>query len=167
MDRAIAILTWTSRLATGIAFCVLMSAVVIQVLGRSVFADSPVWTEELTRFALLFLAAFGTGLSYRSGDLVNVDLVCESLPGAWPRRLRLVAAFATAVLCLFLLAPAWTYMSIGALQTSPALDWRMDFIHVSVLILIASLFVFSVSRLVAMLAGHSDGRPDNLSGDAT
>ena len=72
----------------------------IQVLGRSFFHSSPVWTEELTRFALLYLAAFGAGLSYRTGDLVNVDMICEALPGRWPWLLRLVSAAATAALCL-------------------------------------------------------------------
>ncbi|MEZ5476516.1 MAG: TRAP transporter small permease subunit [Thiolinea sp.] len=63
-----------SRYAVLLAFLVLMGAVLIQVVGR-LLSDSPVWTEELTRYALLYLAAFGAGLSYRSRDLVNVDLI--------------------------------------------------------------------------------------------
>jgi len=155
--KLIAIIERLSRIAAGIAFVVLMSAVLVQVLGRSVVGSSPVWTEELTRFALLYLAAFGAGLSFRSGDMVNVDLICERLPGPWPRRFRLVAALATAGLCATLIAPAWKYTSIGAMQTSPALGWRMDFIHASVLVLLASLLLFSAMRAVAMLTGKSDG----------
>ena len=159
--------TWlevASRFATGLAFCVLIAVVLVQVLGRSVFANSPVWTEELTRFSLLYLAAFVTGLAYRSGDLVNVDLVCEAMPGRMPRLLRLASALATAVLCFALIGPAWTYTSIGALQTSPALGWRMDFVHASVLVLLVSLGIFSAARVVGMTAGRSDGKPQN-SGD--
>ena len=152
------IVVGASRIAVGIAFAVLCTSVLIQVLGRS-FAASPVWTEELTRFALLYLAAFGAGLSYRSGDLVNVDLVCEALPGRWPWVLRLVSAIATALLCLLLVPAAWRYTSIGAMQTSPALAWRMDFIHATVLVLLVSLFVFAALRAVRMLAGKSDGKP--------
>ena len=95
-----------SRVATGLAFAVLSASVLIQVLGRT-FAGSPIWTEELTRFGLLYLAAFGAGLSLRSGDLVNVDLVCEALPGRWPWLLRVVSAVLTALLCAALLWPAW------------------------------------------------------------
>lgn len=150
-----------SRFATAVSFVVLMGAVLVQVLGRSVFNNSPVWTEELTRFSLLFLAAFGAGLSFRSGDLVNVDIVSEALPGAWPRRLRLAGAALTAVLCLSLIGPAWKYTSIGAMQTSPALGWRMDFLHASVLVLIVSLMIFSAARAISMLLGHDDGIPQN------
>jgi TRAP-type transport system small permease protein len=155
----IGIVVVASRVAVGIAFAVLSAAVIIQVLGRSVFSASPVWTEELTRFALLYLAAFGAGLSYRTGDLVNVDLVCEALPGRWPWTLRLVSAIATAGLCAALLPAAWRYTSIGAMQTSPALGWRMDLIHASVLVLLASLLLFSALRVVRMLTGVSDGKP--------
>ncbi len=147
-----------ARVAVGVAFAVLCAAVLIQVLGRSVLHSSPVWTEELTRFALLYLAAFGVGLSFRSGDLVNVDLVCESLPGRLPWLLRLVSAVATAGLCAVLLWPAWRYTSIGAMQTSPALTWRMDFIHASVLVLLVSLLLFAALRVYRMLRGESDGR---------
>ncbi|MXN66334.1 TRAP transporter small permease subunit [Stappia sp. GBMRC 2046] len=161
MNHLLEIIVRISRAAIGLAFCVLIGAVLIQVLGRSVFSNSPVWTEELTRFALLFLAAFGAGLSFRSGDLVNVDIVSESAPGRWPWRMRLIGAVVTAAMCALLIGPAWKYTSIGALQTSPALGWRMDYIHVSVLVLILSLMIFSAARAVLMMLGQSDGLPEN------
>ncbi len=74
-------LTRVARFLVGLSFSVLIVSVTIQVLGRSGFFDSPVWTEELTRFALLYLTAFGVGLSYLTGDLVNVDIVCANSCG--------------------------------------------------------------------------------------
>ncbi|MDF1608879.1 TRAP transporter small permease [Hoeflea sp. YIM 152468] len=161
MKQLVSTIVLISRVATGAAFLVLMGAVLIQVYARSLLSSSPVWTEELTRFALLYLAAFGAGLSFRSGDLVNVDIVSEKLPGPWPKRLRFVGAAATAILCGFLVEPAWKYTSIGAMQTSPALGWRMDFIHASLLVLILSLLVFSAARAISILTGASDGLPQN------
>lgn len=147
------------RFAVGLAFAVLIFSVLVQVLGRSVFHRSPVWTEELTRFALLYLTAFGVGLSYRSGDLVNVDIVSEALPGRLPAILRFVSAVATAILCAALIFPSWRFAMIGNFQTSPALGWQMSYIHGAMLTLIGSLFLFAALRAVAMLVGRSDGRP--------
>ncbi|MFK7857791.1 MAG: TRAP transporter small permease [Granulosicoccus sp.] len=160
-----AIVVLVSRICLGISFVLLIAAVLIQVLGRS-FAASPVWTEELTRFALLYLCAFGIGLAWRSGDLVNVDIVCESLPGRWPRRLRFFSALISCALCLFLLMPAWKFVSIGAFQTSPAMSLQMTYVHLSVFILLASLAVFSLLRILSMLFANDDGlainrKPDN------
>ncbi|MGV8935748.1 MAG: TRAP transporter small permease [Allorhizobium sp.] len=160
--RGLTVIERASRFLIGITFFILMGSVMIQVLGRSVFFDSPVWTEELTRFALLYIAALGLGPAYRSGDLVNVDLICEALPGRLPWVMRLVSAAATAFLALMLMIPAWTYTSIGAFQTSPALGWRMDLIHASMLTAMVSLFIFSAARILGMLTGAIDGSPHHL-----
>lgn len=156
--RIIDIVIALARIGAGLAFAVLIAAVLIQVVGR-LTGTAPVWTEELTRFALLYLVAFGAGLAFRSGDLVNVDVVCESLPGRWPWILRLVSATATAGLALYLLAPAWRYVTIGRMQTSPALGLRMDLVHLTVWLLIAGLALFAVLRVAGMLAGTEDGKP--------
>ncbi len=161
MLRMIEMTTKVSRALTGLAFLGLMIAVLIQVIGRTLINNSPVWTEELTRFALLYLAAFGAGLSFQSGDLVNVDIISESMPGKWPKRLRFLGAAVTALLCAALVMPAWKYTSIGAMQTSPALGWRMDFIHSSMLVLIISLMIFSAARAISILTGASEGQPQN------
>ncbi len=146
------------QIAISLAFVVMIGAVLLQIYGRLV-GNSFVWTEELTRYALLFLAAFGVGLSYQSGDLVNVDLFCERLPGRWPVRLRFLAAGVTCIFSGMLVLPAWKYTQIGARQHSAALEWRMDFIHASVLILLVSLCAFSLLRVLRMLTGKSDGKP--------
>ncbi|NJL72248.1 MAG: TRAP transporter small permease subunit [Candidatus Competibacteraceae bacterium] len=157
--EGLALVETVSRWLVGLAFAVLIGAVMVQVLGRGVFNDSPVWTEELSRFALIYLTAFGLGLSYRTGDLVNVDLVCEALPRPLPWLLRLLSALATAFLAAMLIEPAWRYTAIGAFQTSPALEWRMDLIHGAILVSLVSLLVFSLARVAGMLTGAADGRP--------
>lgn len=158
IDRITSLVVTLCRIGVGLAFAVLIAAVLLQVGGR-LAGSSPVWTEELTRFALLYLVAFGAGLSFRSGDLVNVDVVCESLPGRWPWRLRLVSAALTAVLCLYLMVSAWRFVSIGKMQTSPALGMSMSFAHLTVWLLLALLGLFALLRVIGMLAGTTDGLP--------
>lgn len=144
-------LTRLARVLVGISFGVLIVAVTIQVLGRSGFFDSPVWTEELTRFALLYLTAFGVGVSLLTGDLVNVDIVCDALPGRLPWFLKLVCSVIIAALCAALIEPAWRFTEIGAFQTSPALGWHMNYIHASVLVLMVFLFLFALLRISTLL----------------
>ncbi|MBM9594273.1 TRAP transporter small permease [Roseitranquillus sediminis] len=147
------------RIGTGLGFLVLIFAVLTQVIGRSVVNSSPSWTEELTRYAMLWTIACGAGLSFRSGDLVNVDILSEALPGRWPWIMRLTSAIATVGLCAVLIWPAWRYTAIGARQTSPVLKVGMNWIHASILVLLVLLMVFALLRIVEMLRGTSDGRP--------
>ncbi|MCR9087808.1 MAG: TRAP transporter small permease [Rhodobacteraceae bacterium] len=157
-DKIIDLITRVAQWGTGISFAVLIAAVLIQVTAR-LTGLSAVWTEELTRYALLFTIAFGAGLAFRSGDLVNVDVVCESLPGRAPWVLRLISAIATGGLALYLLPHAWRYVSIGKMQTSPALGVRMDFIHVTVWLMLVFLLIFAALRVLGMLTGTEDGKP--------
>lgn len=164
MARIIQTVTLLARLGAGLSFAVLMAAVVVQVVGR-LTGSSPVWSEELTRYALLYMIAFGAGLSFRSGDLVNVDAISESLPGRLPWLLRLFAALCTAVLALYLLPHAWRYVAIGKMQTAPALGIRMDFVHFTVWLMLAGLAVFGLFRVLGMLSGAEDGKPERPEGD--
>lgn len=144
-------LTRVARFLVGLSFSVLIISVTIQVLGRSGFFDSPVWTEELTRFALLYLTAFGVGLSYLTGDLVNVDIVCDSLPGRFPWLLKMLSAIIIIVLCVTLLGPAWRFTAIGALQTSPALGVQMNYIHASILCMLVFFILFALVRVSSLV----------------
>jgi len=155
-------LTSLARIATGISFGVIIVAVLVQLAGRSGLITSVVWSEELTRFALLFLTAFGVGLSYRSGNLVNVDILSETLPGRLPWILRLVCAVITCGFGLVLIKATWFYVSIGARQTAPSLGVRMDWIHASVLVALVSLSLFAGLRVIGMMRGNSDGMPERL-----
>jgi len=150
---------WLARAGAGLAFLVLICAVLIQVVGRTM-GNSPVWTEELTRYALLYLVAFGGGLALRTGDMVNVDVFCESLPGRGSWMLRMVSALMTFGLTVYLLAPAWKYVSIGRMQTSPALGLRMTYVHFTVWLLLAVLALAALIRIVGMITGGDDGMPE-------
>lgn len=153
------------RLGTGASFLVLIGAVTVQVVARTFIGGSPVWTEELTRFALLYLAAFGTGIALFTGDLVNVDLFSEGLPGPWPWLLRLASAVLVLIFCALTVGPALRFTQIGAMQTSPAMGLQMTWVHASVLVLLAMLGLAAALRVIGMITGATDGRPENLMGE--
>ena len=165
MQSIIRALTGLARIATGISFGVITVAVLLQLAGRSGLITSVVWSEELTRFALLFLAAFGVGLSYRSGNLVTVDILSAALPGRLPWVLRLICAVITCGFSLVLIPTTWFYVTIGARQTAPSLGVRMDWIHASVLVAVISLALFAAIRVIGMLTGTEDGTPERLQED--
>jgi len=74
------------------------------VVGRYVFGVSFGWTEELSRFAMIWTAFLGAGLALRYGQLVSVDAV----QGLFPRTAELWLRGATAlVIAAFLVALVW------------------------------------------------------------
>lgn len=166
MRRLSSLFTSLTRAATGLAFAVLATSVLIQVFTRTFLPQSPVWTEELSRFALMFVVALGVGLSIRSGDLVNVDLVLNIVPKGVRRVLETVAFALTGALGVVIFMPAVDFMTIGELQTSPALGWRMDHIFLAMPVAAAMLAIFGLEKAIAVARGKDDGgAPDTT--DAT
>lgn len=141
------------RVAVGACFAVLIGAVILQVVSRLTLPNPPVWTEELSRFCLLFCAALGGGLALRSGELVGVDLVTMVLPRAGRRAVEVLVCLAMIAFSILLLAPAWDFVDIGSLQTSPALGWNMFWVHMAVLLAPITLALGALERLIRVLAG--------------
>lgn len=158
------LLVAVSRTVVLAAFAVIIVAVVVQIVSRTFLPQSPVWTEELTRFALLYLAAAGAGLSLRSGDLVNVDLFTTALPPFGRKLAGLLAALATMVLAGVMFAPSLDFTAIGALQTSPALGWSMRTMHFTTTLAAGSLFIFALARAVELLLAPTDAEAAVTSG---
>jgi TRAP-type C4-dicarboxylate transport system permease small subunit len=155
MKRLLALLIAMCRFLVLIATLVLVVSVTVQIFARTFLPVAPIWTEEVTRYSLLYMIAFGTGLSMLSGDLVNVDLFVEWLPER-PRRFFACLAFlVTALLSAFILKPTYDFASIGALQTSPAIGISMIWVYSSMVVLVVLMFLFAVVAAIRMArAGH-------------
>lgn len=158
LKRINSVTIFCAKFGLFLSFTVMLGSVMIQVVGR-LNGSSPVWTEELTRYGLLFTISFGAGLAFRTGDLVAVDILTESLPVRFARLLRLFGAISTAALCFYLLPHAWKYVSIGKMQTSPALGVRMNLIHLSIWITLICLGVFASLRVLDIIILKTSGRP--------
>lgn len=141
------------RVLVAACFSVLLAAVLLQVVSRLMLPNPPVWTEELSRFALLFCAGLGIGLALRSGELVGVDLLTMMLPKAGKAAVEVMSCLIMAGFALLLLEPAWAFVDIGQLQTSPALQWNMFWVHTAVLLAPIALILAAAERMLRVLSG--------------
>lgn len=153
------ILTALCRGAVGLTFAALILVVMLQVITRTFGLYSPVWTEEVSRYLLLYIVAFGVGLALVTGDLVSVDLLLEVMSERAAWAMRLLSFGLTAILGLVMIYPAWRFTTIGGFQLSPTLRVPMSVMHASVLVLAVLLSLYALLRMVAMIAGTDDGRP--------
>jgi TRAP-type C4-dicarboxylate transport system permease small subunit len=151
------------RAGTLVAFSVLVLVVTIQVLGRIPGFPSPAWTEEVARFALVYLVAFSCGIAVFNGELVNVDLFVEPLPAPVRRFIERVVDLIVMGFCLFVLPGAFDYVVGSFGERARSLDVPMVAVYVVTLIIPISLTFFSLLRLVGLApvkggVGHGDTR---------
>ena len=155
MKPILSVLITVCRLLVLASMLLLMTSVTIQIVSRTFLPTSPIWTEELTRYSLLYMVSFGAGLSLLSGDMVNVDLVLE-LMHERPRRLLVaLGLLVTAIFAGFIIRPAYEFAEIGGLQTSPSMGISMIWIYYCMVVLPVLVCVFALVAAIRVLrTGH-------------
>jgi len=134
-------------------FCTLIATVALQVFSRTFMSEAPVWTEEYSRIALVYAAAIGAGWALRTGDMVNVDIVIALLGSRARLALELVVMATIIVFCLMQISPAMRFVTIGAMQTSAALEWNMGLVHAAVLLAPITIALSALERILLIAAG--------------
>jgi TRAP-type C4-dicarboxylate transport system permease small subunit len=135
------------RYGTIAAFSVLIGVVAIQVLGRVPGFPSPAWTEEVARFALVYLVAFSCGIAVLRSELVNVDIFVAPLPAAARRIVERIVDLIILVFALAIIPGAWAYVAGSIGERARSIDMPMITIYVVTLIIPVALAFFSIARL--------------------
>lgn len=136
------------RYGTLAAFGVLIGVVTLQVLGRVPGMPSPPWTEEVARFALVYLVAFSCGLALLKGELVNVDMFVTPLPTGVRRAVERLVDVIILLFALAIIPGAWAYVDGSFGERARSIDLPMVGVYVVVLIIPVALAFFSVARLL-------------------
>ncbi|WP_207477639.1 TRAP transporter small permease [Arenibaculum pallidiluteum] len=136
------------RYGTLAAFAVLVAVVTLQVLGRIPGFPSPSWTEEVARFALVYLVAFSCGLALLRGELVNVDLFVAPLSEGARRVVDRVVDLVILLFSLAIIPGAYLYVMNSFGERARSIDLPMVAVYLVVLIIPVSLAFFAFIRLI-------------------
>ncbi len=139
-----------------LSFLLMIVAVTVQVIARSFMDQPPIWTEETSRVALLYVMGLGVGASVLTGDLVNVDLVLAVMPKPLKRACEMISAALVSVFGFMLVPSSLEFMELGAMQTSPVLDIRMDYVFAAMPIFAVLLGIFGLIKFFEVLTGRAD-----------
>jgi TRAP-type C4-dicarboxylate transport system permease small subunit len=126
---------WLDRLLRGVLATlvgVLTASVFLQVLVRFVFKYPLPWTEEISRLAFVYSIFVGATVAVREKAHINVDVVLVALP---PRAARVVRAFGTGLVAVFLAFVIWqgiVFVRATGIQMTPVL--QIPFRHLYVII---------------------------------
>lgn len=135
------------KVGTVLAFAVLLVVVTMQVLGRVPGISSPIWTEEIARFALLYLVAFSCGLAALNGELVSVDLLTAALPEPVQAVIDKFVDLLVVLFCIAVIPGAYAYVLNSIGERTRSFDAPMMIVYITVLIIPVSLAFFYIARL--------------------
>lgn len=98
-------------------------AIVADVAARALFGFAFSWTNEFTRYAIVWLTFLGAAIGARRGAHISIDVLAELLPPRVARRVAQAASLVAAAVCLVLAALSVQLVQQMARfgQTSPSM----------------------------------------------
>ncbi len=120
LDTALVVLVFVSTAVT-----------LLQVFLRY-FLNSPVtWSEELARFAFLWLVFIGGAVAVRTGSHIYMDTFIQALPRPLRQGIGVFAHLTECFVFLFLIAYGWVLL-VAVESLSVALQWPVRLFYASV-----------------------------------
>ncbi len=134
-----------------VATLVMVISILLQVFFRYVMNAPLYWSEEIARYAFVWLVFIGAALASKRGAHIGVDYIVMHLPEL-PK--DLLAIFVN-LLVLFFIACV-IYMSVGVIQSnmtqlSPAMRIPMGYIYMAIPIGLGISSVYIVISLAATI----------------
>lgn len=127
-DRLSLIIARLSMWIAGALFLVNVGDILMGVVSRYIFKSSPVWTEELARYTLVWMVMMAANPALRLGEHMEIDLLLKYFPGwantgfKWIRRTVFISitGFMTYWGVIYALKVSkFTTMGLGISKTIP------------------------------------------------
>ena len=110
-------------------FAVLTIAVFSQVVARYVFNQPPAWTEELARFCQVWIILLASSICLRKGSHLAVDYLGPALAPGAQRAVGILTGCLMAVYSAVVMIWGVRLVTIGFMQTSPAMQLNMGLVY--------------------------------------
>ena len=81
-----------------------LAIVFLEIAGRSLFSASFIWSEEVSRYTLIWLTYFGVAAAVRSDSHIKVTIFIDRLPSRGRRGIEMLGCLICLFFCLFV---AW------------------------------------------------------------
>ncbi|MGF1636221.1 MAG: TRAP transporter small permease [Cyclobacteriaceae bacterium] len=128
----------------------MIGAVLIQVYSRFFLDSAPNWTEEGARIFFVYVVAFGAGLGIQNGSFVRLELMGSKLPEKLQASLELFIQISVLIFMAVMTWQSCLFVQIGHAETSPTLDMPMSLVFFSMVLLMASMAVFTLPKIYSL-----------------
>jgi TRAP-type C4-dicarboxylate transport system permease small subunit len=138
-----------------IALVVLLTAmtivVVVGIAARYILLVSIPWTEELSRYLMIWTGFVGFGVAYRKKELIAVKLFVNKLPPHLLRIAFLVSDIACSIFLILVTIYGIKLCVMNAHQVAPALRISMGIIYAAIPLGCCLYLVFVVESVSSYL----------------
>lgn len=139
--------------------CIILMAamtmiVLIQVSTRFLPVRNPNWTEELSRYLMIYIAYLGASTGIKEWANVGVDFIITRLPGIGRYILNIIIRFAILVFwCLALYLSMQVFPKTGLFQKSASMGFPLLYAQCSIIIGSCLCIIQGICQIITYIAG--------------
>ena len=117
--------------------CAALLIGVLTVMGLGVFFryvlnDSLSWTEEISRYGLVYITYIGCATAVRRRSHIRIDVIARILPASGQRILAVIVDLLTLVFLAFLAVTTFRIMDVLWTSRSAAVGLPINFVYVAI-----------------------------------
>ncbi|PAU74241.1 C4-dicarboxylate ABC transporter permease [Halomonas salipaludis] len=133
----------------------LIATITLQIVSRVLFSAVG-WTEEVSRFLLIWITFLGATLAFQRGRHIAVTFVVEALPRRLQRLARIAALLVALSFMIALVVIGYQYMHVQSFQRSASLRLSMTYIYAVIPLAAALMSWYALVDLIEALVAPPD-----------
>ncbi|MCT6924477.1 TRAP transporter small permease [Metasolibacillus sp.] len=139
------------------AMLAVMTAIIFwQVFSRFVVGSSLAWSEELSRFLMIFMIFIGASLALRGNELISVELLLEKLAGTPRKVLVIIIQLVSIVFFIILIKYGYAMAESFSNQKAPSLGVSMQIIYLSLPLGGILMLINSIACMIEEFVGKGE-----------
>ncbi|WOL39527.1 TRAP transporter small permease [Pyramidobacter sp. YE332] len=140
--------------------CVLLAAMTVVTFAQVVFRimhGSLPWSEELSRYMMVYLTFLGLSVGVKRGALIEIEAFMSFFPKSIQRWTAVFVTMLNMAFFYILIRYGIKITMITLRQTSPAMGVKMGYIYASIAIGAALMMLHSLDSLIQSFKRAVDG----------
>ncbi|KGP90636.1 C4-dicarboxylate ABC transporter permease [Pontibacillus chungwhensis BH030062] len=114
---------------TALFLLIMVLLVFVKILTRVLFQSSFPWTEELSRYLMIWITFLGASIAFKYAAHIGFDLIVNKLPGMLKKIFQVISAIACLTFFILLIVKGYELCGRSMVQSSPALDLPMAYVY--------------------------------------
>jgi TRAP-type C4-dicarboxylate transport system permease small subunit len=145
----------------GVLLIITLIILSVQIISRFIFNSPLTWSEELSRYLMVWITFVGAGLAIRYQKLIRLEFlfVLISFTPKVEKGIRAVASLITIVFCFIVLRYSVQILEIVHVQKSAALQIPMSIPYLAISI---GFLIMALNTLVSLLDGNKQEEEETV-----
>lgn len=153
----------SAKYLAGFLLALMVFMILAQVVFRYVLNDSLTWTEELSKFAMVWIACLVSPWAYREHLNVSIEMFHDALPALPKRIAEIIITILIMLISGIFFVQSISFVAAGMTITAASVQVKLWFFYLCMPFAFGALFLVGIERIIQQLSSpltpHHGGTP--------